>query len=129
MAVDVREVQQRSAEAFSAAYSEESANYQRAALVGDTEECARSANAMAGLRATCRELDMMAQEALNPARPAPPVNRFGLTELEADVARNSYSAPGVTDDQKMQAYAHNRAKYRHMVQTGQYSNDQGLVRR
>ncbi|MET4372556.1 hypothetical protein ABIA99_005265 [Bradyrhizobium sp. LB12.1] len=127
MAVDVREVQARSAEAFQVAYTEESANYQRAALVGDTEECARSASAMAGLRATCRELDMMAQEALNPQRPALPVNRYGLTAAETDVALNSFS--GVSDAEKLESYARNKSKYRGMLARGEYSNNyQGSVK-
>lgn len=129
MPVDINRVHQRSAEAIQAAMAEESANYQRASLIGDVDEAARAAQVIAGLRATTRELQGLYHEAMTPQsqRMAAPVNKYGLTEEEADVARHSYS--GSTDDEKMQAYAQNRAKYRHMVQTGQYSNDQGMVKR
>ena len=100
--------------------------YQHAEISGDVDGMAAAAQQMAGLRASARELDQMAQERYA-AQPRD-VNRFGLSKDEIEVA-NSHPDSSMTPDQKQELYARNREKYRHMRATGEYRDDQGTVRR
>jgi hypothetical protein len=129
MAIDVRKVHERGSAAFQAAYKEAEWEYQQAAVNEDVDGMASAGMKLAGLEATYEKFNSLADRAINPAPPGEPVNHYGLTASEVDVARNSFSAKDMTDDQKQRLYVHNKSKYRNMVATGQYSNDQGAVRR
>jgi hypothetical protein len=61
---------------------------------------------------------------------AQPQNRYGLSKDEQEVAHGLASGDRtMTNDQREQTYAENKQKLRHMRATGQYRDDQGLVRR
>jgi hypothetical protein len=55
-----------------------------------------------------------------------PGSRYGLTPEQAEIARKSLvdrrDLPPMTDDQKYETYARNRAKYHGMLRDGSYSN-------
>lgn len=106
---DVKTVHARSKASFQAALTQEMANYQQATANGDTDEQVRSAQVMAGLRASMRELDSMVAEVTQPQRQQQQqqVNEFGLTEEQAEIALKSFSAPDMSPDQKMKLYANN----------------------
>jgi hypothetical protein len=142
---DVKQIQQvhaRSLQSFNAALTEENANYQRAAAVGDLDEMSRAAAAMAGLRASRRELDLMAHEAMTPSAPPPLAGgdelsrrdvdlarKYGLSAPELGIARNWTADADMSDEAKVQQYVSNRHRYRHAVATGEYRSDQGKVTR
>jgi hypothetical protein len=110
--VDVKQVHQKSMASFQAAFADENAAYQRAAATGDVEEMSRAANVMAGLRATMRELNNMANEVMNPQPAAVPVNGRGLTAAEAEAAKFS----GITEEE----YAKQKQKLWAMRARGEY---------
>ncbi|MES5485947.1 hypothetical protein QMZ05_24605 [Bradyrhizobium sp. INPA03-11B] len=141
MPIDVRQVHARSVEGFQAAYAEETAAYQRAALAGDLDEAARAAQALAGLRATMRELETLANEAMTPRqqplagaedlshRDVQLARHYGLTAQEIGVAKGWTNNPDLSDEDKVRQYVENRQRYRHMRATGEYRDDQGKVTR
>jgi hypothetical protein len=65
-------------------------------------------------------------------------NKYGLSPQEREIAHASFGAikdartgrmTDLSPEEKEEAYARNRAKYRGMIADGSYSNHQGLVRR
>jgi hypothetical protein len=126
--VDISEVHRRSLGGFQLAYQQELSAYRQAELSGDYDEMARAAQAMAAYRASMRELNAMATEAVAARQPAPDSNKYGLTPTEVEIARNSFGAikdrsgrmSDLSDDQKCELYVRNRAKLARMRQTGEY---------
>jgi hypothetical protein len=123
---------------YQAAIVEEQANYQKAQLTGDVYEAVRASQAIASLRTQANEYHKMASEHARSMQPTsqPASNKFGLSPAEAEVARNSFGPikrngrmVDMTDDEKLEAYAKNKQRYRSMVADGSYSIDQGSVRR
>lgn len=123
---DIREVHRRSVHGIQVAIEEASIAYRQAEIYDDVDGMAHAAQQMAGLRASARELDMMARDAYA-AQPRN-VNRFGLSKDEIEVA-NTHPDSSMTQDQKQEVYARNKQRYQHMRQTGEYRDDQGSVRR
>jgi hypothetical protein len=130
---DMRKVAEMSVESYDLAIANEMTNFRQAQLNSDESEMVASANRIAALRSAKREIPMMYSEATSPRQAAPQVNQNGLTEVEAEVARNSFGpvkdARGnmvdMTIDQKEKLYRYNRDKYQYMRQSGQYRDDQG----
>jgi hypothetical protein len=61
---------------------------------------------------------------------AQPQNKYGLNAEEQEVAHGLASGDRtMTNDQREQVYAQNRAKYQQMRRDGTYRDDQGTVRR
>ena len=60
-------------------------------------------------------------------------NRHGFTATEIDVALNSFQdrpdLPRLSREQKLDLYRANKDKYWQMRNSGQYRDDQGVVRR
>lgn len=56
----------------------------------------------------------------------PQGNKYGLSDDEMEVAKNSHSAG--TSDQRIEEYARNKQRYQHARATGQYRDDQGTRR-
>jgi hypothetical protein len=54
-------------------------------------------------------------------------NRYGLSDQEIEVAKNSHGHGTV--EERVAEYAANKQKYQHMRATGQYRDDQGTVKR
>lgn len=129
--VDIRKVHERGVASMSAAFKEAELEYQQAALANDVDGMAAAGMKMAGLDATLEKFNALAHRTANPQpqQYQEPRNRYGLTATEEEIARNSFHAPDMNDDQKQQLYAQNRAKYQHMRATGAYRDDQGTVRR
>jgi hypothetical protein len=135
--VDLRKVHARGIQSMQMAYEEAAAEYRQAQLAEDTDGMASAAMRMAGLEATVEKFNNMANRAMNPQPGPMPTNRYGLTPDEVEVAKNSFGAirdrdghlVDLSDDQKFEIYARNKARYRHMRQTGEYRDDQGQVRR
>ena len=61
---------------------------------------------------------------------AQPQNKYGLSKDEQEVAHGLASGDRtMTNDQREQLYAQNRAKYHRMRASGEYRDDQGRVTR
>ena len=61
---------------------------------------------------------------------AQPQNKYGLSKDEQEVAHGLASGDRtMTNDQREQLYAQNRAKYQRMRASGEYRDDQGRVTR
>jgi uncharacterized coiled-coil protein SlyX len=135
---DIGEVHQRSLQGFQVALQQELAAYRQAELAGDVDEMARAAQQMAGLRASMRELNNMASEAVAmrqpppmpgsedlPRRDADLCRKYGVSPNELGVAKNWTSNPSLSDEDKVRGYVENRQRYQHMRATGAYRDDQG----
>ena len=72
-------------------------------------------------------LDRIAQTYIAGQQQQPQGNRWNLSAEEVEVAKASHSAG--TAEERIEEYARNKQRYRHMRQTGEYRDDQGSVRR
>jgi hypothetical protein len=139
---DIRQVHARGVQGMQAAIEAENAAFRQAELSGDLDSMAASAQRIAGMRATVREMGIMAQEEFN-RRAAPPqvagaedmprrdvdlCRKFGISPNELGVAKNWTSAPNLSDDDKVQTYLQNKQRYQYAKATGQYRDDQGTQR-
>jgi hypothetical protein len=140
---DIQQIHGRAVEGMDAAMQTEIAAFQQTRLAGDMDAMAASAQRIAGMRATTRELGAMAQEELN-RRAAPPqiagaddmsrrdiglCQKFGISPNELGVAKNWTSDPKMSDEAKISTYLENRARLQHARATGAYRDDQGRVTR
>ncbi|MCP3382856.1 hypothetical protein NLM31_21040 [Bradyrhizobium sp. CCGUVB4N] len=123
---DLREVHQRSLRGYEYAMQECNMNFQQARLRNDMEAMVEASQQIANLRVGMNELNNMAREAY--AAAPRDMNRFGLSKDEVEVA-NSHPDSSMTPDQKQELYLRNKQKYQHMRMTGEYRDDQGMVRR
>lgn len=128
MSSDLRKVYQTSMAGYQAALLDEQQAFQRASAVGDVDEQVRASQALAALRVTMKEYDAMARDHAR-TQQAPQGNKWGLSNDESEIARNSFGSQDLTNDQREEIYARNKAKYRSMLADGTYSNSQGSVRR
>jgi hypothetical protein len=137
---DIGEVHKRALGGFEIAYQQELSNFRQAQITGDIDECARAAQAMSGYRASMRELNNMASEAVAQRQPLAGsdelsrrdvelATKYGLTAHEIGVAKGWTANPDISDESKVRSYVENRQRYRFMRQTGEYRDDQGAVRR
>ncbi|WP_027578541.1 hypothetical protein [Bradyrhizobium sp. Ai1a-2] len=129
MALEIQKVHARSMEAYDAALADHNAAYLNAVATGDVNAAADAAMFMAAIQANRANLNALAHQALNPPPPRVPTNQYGLTAEEQDIAHSSFSDPRMTKDDMEKLYAHNKQRYWHMRQTGQYSVDQGSLKR
>jgi hypothetical protein len=75
-------------------------------------------------------LNSMAREAYAQRMPRPDSNKYGLTADEVTIARGIASGDrNMTNDERERCYAEQKAKYQHLRATGEYRDDQGMVRR
>jgi hypothetical protein len=138
---DIRQVHARGVQGMQAAIEAENAAFRQAELSGDLDSMAQAAQRIAGMRATVREMGIMAQEEIN-RRAAPMAGtddlsrgdaalcqKFGVSPNELGIAKNWTSDPNMTDAQKVETYLQNRARYQHARATGAYRDDQGRVTR
>jgi hypothetical protein len=124
---DMRRIAEMSYQSYQAAIQGAVAEFQQAKLAGDEQVMVDAANRIASFRSAQQQIPLMYQEAVNPAPAAPPVNKYGLTEAEAEVAKNFTHDPGLSVDDKMRTYAEQKTRYRHMRATGEYDDSQGRV--
>lgn len=122
---------------YQAAMNEEAAKYQNAQLMNDMAGQVEAAQNLANYQAQINALNQMAQPLVNPTQ-GPKPNKYGLSPEEVEMAhaaipdrhdiRDAYGSRVVLSaDDKEARYAEQKAKYRQMLATGQYSNqtDQG----
>jgi hypothetical protein len=126
---DMKRIAEMSYLSYASAIQGAVAEFKQAQLAGDDQSMVDAANRIASLRSAQQQVIPMYNEAVNPAPAAPPVNRYGLTATEAEVAKNFTHDPGLSEDDKMRTYAEQRNRLRHMRQTGEYRDDQGVVKR
>jgi hypothetical protein len=127
MAINLKNVHQRGVANIAAAYEDAQAEYRQAALAGDEDAAAAAALRLAGLEAMADKFNGMASRAM--AAPATPPNKWGLSETEEAIAKNSFgpikdsrgNLVDMTDDQKCELYSQNKQKYRRAVADGSYS--------
>jgi hypothetical protein len=124
---DIRRIAELSVASYQAAIQQEMASFQQAKIANDELAMVESANRIASYRAAANQVPQMYAEAMNPAPAAPPTNKYGLTAAEAEVARNWSQDPSLSEHDKMQTYAEQKNRYRHMRQTGEYDDSQGRV--
>ncbi len=126
---DPREIHRMSIASYQSVLANENANYMQAQAANDMEGMVDSANRMAGYRASMRELDRMLAEAIHPQPQRGPVDRYGLTESEREVAKNFTQDPRMSEEDKLRTYAEQKARYQRARATGAYRDDQGRVTR
>jgi hypothetical protein len=139
---DVLKAHERSVQGMQSALTQASADYQSAQAIGDLDGMAQHEMTIAGLRATLHQMAQMERE--HAAPPAPLVDRNGqeLREHDANLCRRYRLTPAdletakgwtadhrLSDQEKVETYLKNRARYQDMRATGRYRDDQGLVRR
>ena len=107
-----------------------------AATAADLESCRVREDAQGTMDAASRLLHLDAEyKALNARantyisqqQMQPQRHPSGLSDAEIEVAKNSHGHGTV--EERIQDYARNREKYRHMRATGQYRDDQGSLKR
>lgn len=126
----IKEVHERSLQGFQLAMQEANVAYQQAAMYDDLEGMAAAAQQLAGLRASARELEIMARDAYSAQQPRADANRYGLSADEVIIARGIASGDrNMTNDERERTYAEQKARLSHMRLTGEYRDDQGQVRR
>jgi hypothetical protein len=124
---DLKTVYQRGVQNLSAAYQAKISDYHYAQSNGDVDGMASAAMEMAGLEATAREFNNLANRAANPQQGAGAVDRWGLNADEREVAKNWTNDPDVSEDQKFRTYAEQKQKYQYQRQAGIYRDDQGRI--
>jgi hypothetical protein len=55
--------------------------------------------------------------------------KYGISPTELPVAKGWTADPRLSDEAKVEQFAQNRARYQHARASGQYRDDQGVVRR
>ncbi|SRR5579871_2109787 len=128
--VDLKNVHARGVQSIQLAYEEAASEYRQAQIAQDEDAMAASAMKMAGLEAMAEKFNGMANRAM--AQSAQPVNKYGLSPEEIDIARNSFGAikqgrgyVDLSDDEKQRLYYENREKYRSMLASGKISRQGG----
>jgi hypothetical protein len=75
-------------------------------------------------------LDRRAQEFRAQQQRQPQGNKWGLSKDEIDIARTHATGDrSITDEQRLELYARNKARYQQMRRDGSYRDDQGMVKR
>ena len=106
------------------------ATYEAGRVAEDQYETMAGADRILEADAKLAALNRIADTYVSAQQRAQPANRYGLSKDEQEVAHGLASGDRtMTNDQREQTYAQNRARYRHMRATGQYRDDQGTVRR
>ncbi|AWM07628.1 hypothetical protein [Bradyrhizobium symbiodeficiens] len=95
--------------------------YQQAAMCNDIEGMAAAAQQWAGLRASARELDIMAREASAAQQPRADASKYGLTPDEVAIARGMSSGDrNLSNDERERTYAEQKHRYQTMRANGTY---------
>lgn len=99
-------------------------------MYNDVEGMAAAAQQLAGLRASARELELMAREASAAQQPRRDSNKYGLSADEITIANGLASNDrNLSNDERQRDYANQKARLQNMRMTGEYRDDQGTVRR
>jgi len=128
---------------FQSAIRQANAEYAAAESIGDQDAMDAAWARMGGLQATWDKMDALAwQDAAQingplvgadgneiPRRDAELCRAFGVSPNELSIAKNWTADSKMSDADKVRGYVENRARYQHMRATGQYRDDQGVVKR
>jgi hypothetical protein len=128
MAYSYESIMQAQAQDIEAELAEANAELEAARRVEDPSRVRAASREILRLTAEFRDLGQIANDFYSQQQQQPQGNRFGLSADEIDVA-HSHPDPRMTNEQKQELYAHNRARYQHARATGAYRDDQGTVRR
>lgn len=115
-----KEVYNTAMAGYQSALIQEQAAFQQAQISGDLDEQVRASQSMASLRSQAKEYQALASEHARSIQAAQPMNRFGLSPEEIEIAHKSFSTTGATKEEKERLYAENRAKLHRMRSTGEY---------
>jgi hypothetical protein len=104
--------------------------YEEARLSEDADSVMYSADRITEIDAKIGALNQIANNFVAGQQRAQAQNRYGLSKDEQEVAHGLASGDrSMTNDQREQVYAQNRAKYHRMRASGEYRDDQGRVTR
>jgi hypothetical protein len=102
----------------------------------DVSVCDYAADKILKIDQDYARLEQLAQQHIVRQQMQQPSNQFGLSQDEIEVAHNSFGPikrnghyVDLSKDEKERLYAEQKHKHRYMVATGQYSVNQGSVRR
>jgi len=128
MAYSHSDVVRAQAEALAAQRARALNDYEAARLSEDNDATMYAADQIIEIDARAAALSRIAGNLAQQQQPQG--NRYGLNRDEMEVAHGLASGDrSMTNDQREQVYAQNKARYRHMRSTGQYRDDQGSIRR
>jgi hypothetical protein len=138
MSQDVVAEYERQCQINASAYQQTLAEYQAAMASGDRDTQDSALQTMAALRATKREIDSMAREALN----APTANfpgaenmskrdvdlcrHYRLSPSDLETAKSWTSDPRVSDVERVETYLRNQQRYRAERASGRYVDEGDL---
>ncbi|WP_316225061.1 MULTISPECIES: hypothetical protein [unclassified Bradyrhizobium] len=116
------------AQRIAAERSQQVAELEAGRMAEDPDRVAYAANRILELDAQEAALAQRANTYYTQA-PAMRQNPHGLTDDEVEVARNSFtrSDMNLSDEQRLELYARQKARLQELRRTGQYRDDQGTV--
>jgi hypothetical protein len=136
MSQDVIAEYERQCQINHAAYSQSLVEYQAAVANGDRDGMDSSLQTMAALRATKREIDAMAREALNPPslsgqenmskRDVDLCRHYRLSPDDLATAKSWTNDPKVSDVERVETYLRNQQRYRAERASGRYVDEGDL---
>jgi hypothetical protein len=136
MSQDVIAEYERQVAINGSAYQQSLAEYQAAVATGDRDAMDSSLQTMAALRATKREIDAMAREALNPPtlsgqenmskRDVDLCRHYRLSPSDLETAKSWTSDPRVSDVERVETYLRNQQRYRAERASGRYVDEGDL---
>jgi hypothetical protein len=136
MSEDVIAEYERQVAINGSAYQQSLAEYQAAVATGDRDAMDSSLQTMAALRATKREIDAMAREALNPPtlsgqenmskRDVDLCRHYRLSPSDLETAKSWTSDPRVSDVERVETYLRNQQRYRAERASGRYVDEGDL---
>ena len=106
------------------------AQYESGRVNEDHYTTLAGANAILEADAKLEALGRIANNYVAGQQRAQPTNKYGLSRDEIAIARgNGSNDPRLTNDDRDRIYAEQKNKYQRLRSTGEYRDDQGMVRR
>ena len=105
-------------------------DYEAARIDEDSHGVMNAADRIVEIDARIGALGRIADNYVAGQQRAQPTNKYGLSRDEVAIARGNGSGdPRLTNDDRDRIYAEQKSRYQRMRQSGEYRDDQGLVRR
>ena len=108
-------------------YALANADYEAARLAEDALAFNEAQDRLLEIENKMHSLGRITSNYVSQQQQQPRGNAYGLSNEEIEVAKASHS--GGTVEDRIKEYAQNKARYQHMRATGEYRDDQGMVRR
>jgi len=130
VAYEHQQVIQAQAESLAAQRARALNEYEACRLSEDTDGTMAAADAIVDIDARAAALSRIACNLAASQQQRPQGNRYGLSRDEIEVAHGLASGDRkLTNEQREEAYARNKARYQQARRDGSYRDDQGRVTR